>query len=56
MSAGRPPTAVGRWEVLRREMGILEGTAVEEVRTTRFVGWRASRIFKARSETAGRGG
>jgi hypothetical protein len=35
---------------------MLEGTEVEEVRMTRFVGWRVSRIFKAISEVVGRGG
>jgi hypothetical protein len=56
VSAGRPPIAVGGWDVLRKETGMLDGTEVEEVRTTRFLGWGTSRIFKAISETVGRGG
>ena len=55
-SMGTPPTPVGRVDVRRRETGIEEGTEAEEVRITRFVGWRVSRILWAIRGIAGRGG
>jgi hypothetical protein len=36
-SDGCPPIAIGEADVLRKETGMFEGTALEDVRTTRFV-------------------
>lgn len=46
-SAGRPPTAFRGWEVLSRATGHVCETDFEEVRITRLVGWRVSRIVSA---------
>ena len=43
-SASRPPRALGWWEVRSMDTGREYGTAVEEARMTRFVGFMVERI------------
>ncbi len=40
--------ALGWWEVRSMDIGRLEGTVVEEVKTTRFVGCKVERILEER--------
>jgi hypothetical protein len=48
--------ALGWWEVRSTETGILEGTVVEEVNMTRFVGCNVERMRFARWGVNARGG